>query len=197
MDILIGTQMVTKGLDLENVTLVGIMNADRMLSFPDLRAHERAFQLMAQVAGRAGRRNKQGRVIIQAYDTGHPVIKSILSQEHRAMYAREMAQRKHFDYPPYTRLIRLTIKHKERRKTEHEAHELAKELKAAMGQRVLGPEFPSVERVRNKYQMNILIKLEREHSPRPFKELISELVSNRLAEKGNSGLRIIIDVDPA
>lgn len=196
IDILIGTQMVTKGLDLENVTLVGIMNADRMLGFPDLRAHERAFQLMAQVAGRAGRRKKQGRVVIQAYDTAHPVIRAVLEQDHRSMYAREMAQRKHFAYPPYTRLVRLTVKHKERRKTEQEAHALANDLKAHLADRVLGPEFPAVERVRNRFQMNILVKLSREVSPAPLKALIAELVSNKLAEKGNSALRVIIDVDP-
>jgi len=196
VDILIGTQMVTKGLDLENVTLVGIMNADRMLAFPDFRAHERAFQLMAQVAGRAGRRKKQGTVLIQAYDPDHPVIVSVLKGDHAGIYSRELLQRKEFNYPPYTRLIRLTVKHRMRQTTENVARALAQDLKASFGDRVLGPEFPLVERVRNRFQMNILIKIERDRSPKPFKKIIQEIVSAELAKKGQSALRIIIDVDP-
>jgi primosomal protein N' (replication factor Y) len=151
---------------------------------------------MAQVAGRAGRRKKQGHVIIQASDTQHPVIQFILNGDHKRMYAREMAQRKHFDYPPYTRLIRLTVKHRSKQKTENIARSLAMDLKANIGERVLGPEFPAVERVRNKYQMNILIKIERERSPKHMKSLILEIISELLSRKGNSALRISIDVDP-
>jgi len=112
------------------------------------------------------------------------------------MYSREMAQRKHFNYPPYTRLIRLTVKHRSKQTTESIARGLAIDLKAEIGDRILGPEFPAVERVRNKYQMNILIKIEREYSPKHIKSQILEMINELLSRKGNSALRITIDVDP-
>ncbi len=196
IEILVGTQMVTKGLDFENVALVGIMNADQMLYFPDFRANERSFQLMAQVAGRAGRKNKRGKVIIQTYSPGHPVIKQVIENDYSAFYQKEISERKFFNYPPFCRLIEITLKHVSSEKINEAAVFLAGALRKKFGQRVLGPEFPPVARIKNMYHKNILLKIEKEASSQKAKEILWEEINNFKREKGFSSVRVSMDVDP-
>ncbi|MEM9024660.1 MAG: primosomal protein N', partial [Bacteroidota bacterium] len=149
IDVLVGTQMVTKGLDFDNVGLVGIMSADSLLSFPDFRAFERSYQLMTQVAGRAGRSQKRGKVIIQTYNPHHRVIRQVVDHDYEALYKDEILERRNFHYPPFHRMIRITLKHRDVEKVNHAAAYLARLLRTVFGERVLGPEFPLVARMRN------------------------------------------------
>ena len=159
--ILVGTQMVTKGLDFEKVRLVGILSADQLLRYPDFRAVERSYQLMSQVSGRAGRRGIRGKVIIQTYAMEHPVFKFLLEHDYEGFYEAEISDRLYYRYPPFYKLIKITLKDAELEKVKVAAQWFADRLKEELGPRVLGPEFPSVARIRNKYLMNIMIKLER------------------------------------
>ncbi len=195
-DILTGTQMVTKGLDFDNVKVVGVLNADNMLSYPDFRAHERSFQLMAQVSGRAGRKNKQGEVIIQTWQPQHPVIRDVLKNDYRNMFNREMIEREKFKYPPYYRLIKLLVKHKDIELLKEGADTLGRELKAVLGNRVFGPEFPLVSRIRGLYLNTIILKNPANVNQQAFKaQLKQSLEKFREITKFRS-LIINIDVDP-
>jgi len=158
-DILTGTQMVTKGLDFDNVQVVGVLSADNMLSFPDFRAHERSFQLMAQVSGRAGRKDKQGMVIIQAWKPNHPILKDVVNHDYISMYLRQLAERKKFNYPPYYRLIIIKMKHKKAEILNEGAAVLTRDLREQFGKLVYGPEYPLVGRVRNYYIKQTLLKI--------------------------------------
>jgi primosomal protein N' (replication factor Y) len=196
IDILVGTQMVTKGLDFENVSLVGILNADNMISFPDFRSFERSYQMMAQVSGRAGRKKKQGKVIIQTYNPTHPVIRQVTANDYQGMYTSQMAERHNYNYPPYFRLIRITLKHREARHLDESAAWLAKMLRDAFGQRVLGPEFPAVSRIRNLYLKNFLIKIEKGAALARLKFELSTILQ-QFAKQGNYRQVIVaVDVDP-
>jgi primosomal protein N' (replication factor Y) (superfamily II helicase) len=196
IDILVGTQMVTKGLDFENVSTVGILNADNMLSFPDFRAAERSYQLMAQVSGRSGRKNKRGKVIIQTYNPGHIVIRNVVENNYKAMYQQQMIDRRKFRYPPFYRLVQLRLKHKDHDLLNLASIELAKRLKKKFGDRVLGPEYPMVSKVMNFYLKQILIKFERTSSMIAMKSaLINEMEAFYNDSKYRS-VRVIIDVDP-
>ncbi len=162
IDILVGTQMLTKGLDFRNVTLVGIMNADSMLNFPDFRAHERSYQLIAQVSGRAGRTEKQGKVLVQTYNPYHQILQQVSANKFEEMYKEQLEERRNFKYPPFHRLIRITLKHRDYQKIEEASIWLAKALRQTLGpDAVLGPETPSVARIRNQYRRNVLIKISR------------------------------------
>ncbi len=195
-DILTGTQMVTKGLDFDNVKVVGVLNADNMLSYPDFRAHERSFQLMAQVSGRAGRKNKQGEVIIQTWQPQHPVIRDVLNNDYKNMFNREMLERKKFKYPPYYRLIKLVLKHRDIELLKEGAEALGRELKLVFGNRVYGPEFPVVSRIRGNYLNTILLKNPANIQQKPFKEQLKQsLMKFREISKFRSVI-IAIDVDP-
>jgi len=196
IDILVGTQMVTKGLDFGNVSTVGILNADNMLSFPDFRAAERSYQLMAQVSGRSGRKNKRGKVIIQTYNPGHIVIKDVVKNDYLAMYQQQMIDRRKFRYPPLYRLIQLRLKHKDQSLLNKAADALAGRLKKAFGNRVLGPEYPVVSRVMNFYLKHILIKFERNSSMISMKSTLIKEMESFYSEKIYSSVRVIIDVDP-
>lgn len=196
IDILVGTQMITKGLDFDNVSVVGIMSADNMISFPDFRAFERSFQQMTQVSGRAGRHNKQGRVIIQTYNPAHQVINYVLNNDYRAMYDNQITERRVFGYPPYSKLIYLTLKHPDDAVLDKAAAELSFELRKVLAQRVVGPEYPMVSRVRNMYIKNIMIRLERNYPLGEAKQKISEIAGQILNRKEYSRLRFIPDVDP-
>jgi primosomal protein N' (replication factor Y) len=158
IDILVGTQMVTKGLDFDNVNLVGIISADQLIHHPGFRSHERAFQLMMQVAGRAGRKNKKGEVIIQANDPAHPVIQNVLSGDFKSMYQTELAERNAFAYPPFNRLIEITLRHKKVPNVEQAALYLANEARKTDLGIVLGPTLPFISKVNNYYLREILIK---------------------------------------
>ncbi|MBN2664898.1 MAG: primosomal protein N' [Bacteroidales bacterium] len=195
-DILIGTQMISKGLDIENLTVVGILNADNLLNYPDFRAHERSFQLMEQVSGRAGRRTKTGKVVIQTSDPGNRMIRLVLNHDYRNMFRIQMDERKAFNYPPYCRMIRISVKHHDRSLLNSYSDILARDLKAEFGKRILGPEFAPVSQVQLWYIKNILVKLEREKPAAQAKKYISGAIERLLREKGASALRIAVDVDP-
>ena len=195
-DILIGTQMISKGLDFENLTVVGILNADNLLNYPDFRAHERSFQMMEQVSGRAGRRQKVGKVIIQTSDPDNSIIRFVLNHDYRNMFRAEAEERKAFDYPPFSRMIRISVKHKDKALLNGFAGFLGRGLRSEFGKRVLGPEFPLISQVQLWYIKTILIKLEKEMSIAGSKKIITEAIEKLEKEKGASSLRIVIDVDP-
>jgi len=195
-DILIGTQMISKGLDFENLTVVGILNADNLLNFPDFRAHERSYQLIEQVSGRAGRRQKQGIVVIQTSDPRNRIIRLVLNHDYKNMFRLQAEERKTFNYPPFCRMVRISIKHHERSQLDRYAGILGDELKQQFGKRVLGPEYPLIGQVQLWYIKNILIKIEREKPVAKAKELIASAIEKVMKEKGASSLRIAVDVDP-
>ncbi|HEX7367630.1 MAG TPA: primosomal protein N' [Pelobium sp.] len=197
IDILVGTQMVAKGLDFENITLIGIINADSIIQFPDFRAYERSFQLLSQVAGRAGRRNKQGKVIIQTYDTKHRVIQQVVNNDYEGMYREEMIERAQFKYPPFFKIIQINIKHKDLGVLLRIAENFAKLLRHHLGDMVLGPHSPLISRVRNYYIQTITIKIDwKSQSLVKIKNLLKEQVSVFEADKANKGAFVVIDVDP-
>lgn len=195
-DILVGTQMVTKGLDFDSVKVVGILNADNMLSFPDFRAHERSFQLMAQVAGRSGRKGEQGKVVIQTYEPSHPVLQDVLRNDYKGLYEKQMAIRRQFSYPPYYRLVLIRLKHKDYEKLNPAAAALANMLRPIFQKDLLGPEYPVVSRVRNQYIKQILIKFRRDQSVKRFKELINSQIHIFLHDAQYKSITIQVDVDP-
>ena len=197
IDILVGTQMVTKGLDFDNVTLVGILDADALINFPDFRAHERAFQLMEQVAGRAGRRERKGKVLIQTRNPGHAVLDWVLTHNYFGMYRAQIGERQPFRYPPYYRLIKITLRHRDKGRVERGMDELTDELKSILGgKRVLGPEYPMVARVKNLYHKQVLLKLEREGNIAAAKKAILDCCEEFLSRQKLTGRSMVIDVDP-
>jgi primosomal protein N' (replication factor Y) len=195
-DILVGTQMVTKGLDFANVRLAVVMNVDNMLSFPDFRAYERCYQLATQVSGRAGRAGERGKVVIQAAKPKHPIIQYVVANDYAGMYATQIAEREKFRYPPFYRLIRLTLKHKSKDIVHLAAKELADYLAQIFGRRVLGPETPIVSRVQNYYLENILLKIEKQTSAQKAKTLLAEAIGNVRQLPAYKSLQVIADVDP-
>ena len=195
-NILVGTQMVTKGLDFDSVKVVGILNADNMLSFPDFRAHERSFQLMAQVAGRAGRKGKQGKVIIQTYEPAHPVLQDVLRNDFRGLYEKQMIIRRQFGYPPFYRLILIRLKHKDYQKLNPAAAELALMLRPIFKQDLLGPEYPVVSRVKNLYIKQMMVKFRRDYNTQKIKELIAEQIHLFQQNSDYKSVQVQIDVDP-
>ncbi|MFT4972237.1 MAG: primosomal protein N' (replication factor Y), partial [Saprospiraceae bacterium] len=196
IDILVGTKMVTKGLDFENVGIVGVLSADQLLHFPNFRASEQGFQLITQVAGRAGRKKKRGKVIVQAFDVLHPVLKEVFDNDYNAFFTREIMERHTFNYPPFSRLIKITLKHKKPATLNDGTKLFAHILKQKMGERVLGPSVPHVGRVRGYYLLDILIKLEKNAKViKRAKEVIREATRALHKETGFSGVRVIVDVD--
>jgi len=196
IDILIGTQMISKGLDFENLTVVGILNADNLLNYPDFRAHERSFQLMEQVSGRAGRRQKQGKVVIQTSDPANRIIRLVLQHDFVSMFRLQSEERLLFNYPPFCRMVKISIKHKDRAQLNYFSDILGQELRVIFGKRVLGPESPLISQVQLWYIKTIIIKIEREKPPAKAKQLITEAIDRLEKEKGASSLKIAVDVDP-
>ncbi|TVR40856.1 MAG: primosomal protein N' [Bacteroidia bacterium] len=196
VDILVGTQMISKGLDFDNVGVVGILNADNMLNFPDFRAHERAFQLMAQVSGRAGRKNKRGKVIIQSYHTGHPVIQQVTENDYQGMYRQQISERRKFQYPPFTRLVMVTVMHANPDLLNDAAEELTEQIRQGFPKKVFGPEYPSVSRVRNQYIKNTMVKLDRSPKLASDKRALAEIVRSFNREQRWKPVRVIFNVDP-
>jgi primosomal protein N' (replication factor Y) len=196
IDILVGTQMVTKGLDFDNVSLVGILNADSMLHFPDFRAYERAFQLMMQVAGRAGRKGKQGLVLVQTYDEEHEMFGLLKVNDYATFIRQQVEERKLFAYPPYNRLIGITLKHKNQRKLDETAIALAGLMRKSFGTRVLGPEYPAIARIRNYYHKNVLLKIEQKGSIAEAKVILNTIIERMQNHSDFKSFRFIIDVDP-
>ena len=193
IDILVGTQMVVKGLDFDQVKLVGILSADNLLSYPDFRVNERAFQLMEQVSGRAGRRDEQGRVVIQALNTAHPVLELVRMHDYRGFYLGEIAERERFSYPPFCRLVRLLLKHKSQEEVRAAAETLAEWLRPLFGDALLGPSAPAVGRIRNYYLMEMMIKLPRGSAR--AKALIREQLNRLQAQPQYRRVFVVADVD--
>ena len=197
IDILIGTQMVTKGLDFNNVNLVGILDADMLLNRANFRAFERSFQLMTQVAGRSGRRVKRGKVIVQTGDPDHWVIQKVINHDFVSFYNDEIIERANFFYPPFYKIIEITLKHRDENKVIDGASELATELRKLFKERVLGPESPVVKRIYNQFLKRIIIKIEKDAGDKLVKQRIQDIVDNFYRTPANKSIRIIIDVDPA
>ncbi len=197
LDILVGTQMVTKGLDFDNVGIVGVLGADQLIRRPDFRAGERAWQLLTQVAGRAGRKNKRGLVLVQAWNPAHPVLQETLRGDFQGLMTRELAERKQFQYPPFTRLIHIHLQHKDDKVVLQAAAQFAKLLRQQLGERVLGPVQPPIPRIRNQYGQNIMLKLEKS-APliRTAKDLIRQVQETVTAKPGWGQVRVGVDVDP-
>ena len=196
VDILIGTQMVSKGLDFESVNLVGILNADNMLNFPDFRAHERAYQLMAQVSGRAGRKNKRGLVILQTSLPEHVIINQVIRNDYNEMFQIQSEERRLFKYPPFYRLIQITLRHKDVRVVRQAAYEMTNLLRAVFGSRILGPIDPAVSRIQNLFIKQIILKIENEASQAKAKEILQSISNQILADSKFKSVRIGLDVDP-
>ncbi len=196
IDILVGTQMLSKGLDFDNVSLVGILNADNLLNFPDFRAYEKAFQLMVQVSGRAGRFKKQGYVLIQTYNPEHQTLQQVIDSNYLEMFNTQLKERRDFHYPPFYRLIKITLKHKDFQKVNTGVQWLGKALQNSFGTNVLGPSTPAISRIRNKYIKNIVIKIPPKQSLDKTKSQILKVRSTFEAVKEFRSIRMIIDVDP-
>jgi len=196
IDVLVGTQMVTKGLDFDHVSVVGIMNADNMINFPDFRSFERSFQLMSQVAGRSGRKNKQGKVIIQTHRPDHEVIKDVVDNSYQDLYDRQMSDRNRFHYPPYYRLIQLRLLYKDFRLLNEAAKVLSVQLHTTFPGQVLGPEYPLVSRIKNQYIKQFLIKTSRTESVNSVKKELQVQLDDFASLKEFKKVRIRIDVDP-
>jgi len=195
IDILIGTQMLAKGLDFRNVGLVGVMNADNLLNFPDFRAHERSFQLLLQVAGRAGRTKEQGRVLIQTYNPDHTILQQVSVNGYQEMYRVQTQERYDFKYPPFYRTIKITFKDRNLQKVESGAQWYAMALKQHLQDNVLGPEAPAVARVRNQYITGVLVKIPKNQSLQNTKNYIANVQRSFNAAKQFSSIRVTIDVD--
>ena len=195
IDVLVGTQMLSKGLDFDNVTLVGILNADTMLNFPDFRAHERAYQMMVQVSGRAGRNKKQGNVAIQTYNPYHQILQQVSTTNYTEMYKEQLQERWQYKYPPYYRLIKITLKHRDFNKVDTGVNWLFKALYASFGEHVLGPTAPAVSRIRNQYIKNIVIKIPPKQSLANTKNQVTKIRNTFEAVKDFRPIRFIIDVD--
>ena len=195
IDILVGTQMLAKGLDFRHVSLVGVMNADNLLNFPDFRAHERSFQLLQQVAGRAGRTKKRGKVIIQTYNPYHQILQQVSTNSFDEMYKQQMEDRYQFKYPPYYRMIKIIVKERSFQKMDKAAIWLANALKIKLKENVFGPETPSVGRIRNMFITNILVKIPKNQSVTKTKGYLNSIIRNFNSIKEFSSVRVIIDVD--
>ena len=195
-NILIGTQMVSKGLDFDNVSIVGILNADNMLNYPDFRAYERAYQLMTQVSGRAGRKNKQGLVFLQTSHPGSPLISFVRRNDYQSFYELQAEERKIFRYPPYFRLINIVVRGRDEQLTDSAAREFASTLRTAFGERVLGPGKPPVSRIQSLYIRHIMLKIENQASIQKVREGIFQCQSLVFANPAFKSLLLHYDVDP-
>ena len=195
ISILVGTQMLAKGLDFDNVTLVGIMNADNMLYHPDFRAFERSFQMMTQVSGRSGRSEKRGNVIIQTYNPNHNTIQQVTNNDYSGMYNEQLYERKNFQYPPFFKLIKLTIKHRDYDKLKEGSMWLYEVLKQHLQMPVLGPEEPSISRIRNEYIRTILIKIPTNSAVGSTKKQLQKMLNSFEAVPQYRSIKTIINVD--
>lgn len=196
IDILIGTQMVTKGLDFSNVSLVGIINADQLIAYPDFRSFERCFQTIAQVSGRAGRSEKQGFVIIQTAMPHHPAIRFAANNMYNEMFYNQLEERKKFNYPPYVHLIDITLKFHEPHLLDNAADFFTKTLRQSLGKRVLGPEYPLIARLKNLYLKKIMVKIEPTASTKFVKNIITETEIKMLQHPDYKQVRVSLDIDP-
>ncbi len=196
-DILVGTQMVTKGLDFDHVSLVGIINADQLIHHPGYRSHERAFQLIMQVAGRAGRKNKKGTVIIQTSDPLHPIIQNALHYDYKAMYERELIQRRQFHYPPFSRMMEIKLQHKKIQTVEQAALYLVNETRKLNKGLVLGPAIPFVSKINNQYLREILIKSSKQSKDlSAMKQGLQQVLDKMKSLPELKSVSVSVNVDP-
>jgi primosomal protein N' (replication factor Y) len=195
IDILVGTQMLGKGLDFDNVTLVGIMNADNMLYHPDFRAFERSFQMMTQVSGRSGRSEKQGKVIIQTYSPLHNTIQQVTKNDYVGMYNEQLYERQIYKYPPYFKLIKLTLKHRDFDKLKQGSMWLYQVMQQNLPMPVLGPEEPPISRIRNEYIRTIMVKIPMNISIGNTKKTIQKMLNSFEAVPSYRSIRVITNVD--
>ncbi len=196
VDCLVGTQMITKGLDFRNVDLVGVMNSDSMLNFPDFRSHERCFQLLTQVAGRAGRTENRGKVLIQTYNPDHMILQQVSTYDYSTFFREQLEDRYQFKYPPYHRLIRITFKHRDYNVTQDSAQWFVNALnQIPHGVQVLGPEFPAVARIRNKYLVHVVVKIGKQHDVNKIKGYLVKVRRSFEAIKQYRSVRCNVDVD--
>jgi len=195
-NILVGTQMVSKGLDFEKVSLVGVLNADNLMHFPDFRSFERGFQTLTQIIGRAGRHGKQGLVILQTRKPDHPIIKVAVSGDFTTFYNEQLKERHIFRYPPFYRLIQISIQHRNEQKTNEAAAILKKKISIIEGLTILGPEEPVYGRVKQFYIRNILIKIPRTQKHNKSRITIRSIISDFLDSKEHPGIRVFADADP-
>ena len=195
-DILIGTQMVSKGLDFQHVSVVGILNADSMLNYPDFRSYERAFQLMAQVAGRAGRKNKQGLVILQTKSPDLPVIHQVMRNDYEQLYFDQLAERQLFRYPPYCRLIYVYLKHRKESVLDLASETMAQHLRTGLGDRVLGPDKPPVARIQTLYIKKMIVKVEQTASMAKVRDYLLSVQRAIVEDERFRSLIVYYDVDP-
>ena len=196
VDILIGTQMITKGLDFKNVNLVGVLNTDHFLNFPDFRAHEKAFQVLTQVAGRSGRSGQRGKVFLQTYQPEHPIIKNVINNDYDEMYNNQLIERKDYNYPPFVRLIRITLKDKSYEKLNSSSDWINKVMRANYKGIVLGPVYPEVSRIKSKYHKEFLIKLAGLKELNNFRNTFQSILKSFDSISKYRSVRIIVDVDP-
>ena len=196
IDILVGTQMVTKGLDFQHVSVVGIINADNIWSFPNFRSFERAFQQMTQVSGRAGRHGDSGQVIIQTFNPQHQVLSDVMENDYHHLYDEQIQERRVFRYPPFYRLIQITLKHRDTEVLNPAADWLAAQLRATFGNRVLGPEYPLVSRIRALYLKQIILRFERNEAIADAKRVMMQMADDLVKQEGWSGIGVYFDVDP-
>lgn len=195
-NILIGTQMVSKGLDFDNVSIVGILNADNMLNYPDFRAHERAYQLITQVSGRAGRKNKQGHVFLQTSHPGHPIVNYAKNNDYRSFFQLQIDERRLFRYPPFFRLISVMLKGRDEAVVDNAAKELASALRPSFGDRVLGSVRPPVSRIQSLYIRKILLKIEVQASVQQVREVLLFHQKEILSKPQFKSVMLLYDVDP-
>lgn len=195
-DILVGTQMVTKGLDFERVSLVGILNADNLINFPDFRASERAFNMLEQVAGRAGRRNKRGLVIVQTSQPAHPILSYLQAHNYEGFYEHELEERRRYGYPPFTRVINIYLKHRDEDLLIRAAAGYAETLRHLFGNRILGPDEPHIARIQSLYIRKIMLKVEIQASMSKVKAILRSVYEAQMADKSLRSLVVYYDVDP-
>lgn len=196
IDILVGTQMVTKGLDFDNVSVVGVLNVDSVLNFPDFRSFEKAYQLIVQVSGRAGRKEKTGKVYIQTTQPEHNVINQVLADDYLNFYQSQINERERFHYPPFTRVIELSVVAKDVAIVNDIAQQLANQLKPIFGGMLLGPEFPLVAKIKDQYHKRILLKVNREYSPTQVRNLLKQEIDTLQYNNKKSYYRLQVDADP-
>tara|TARA_B100000902_G_C27304247_1_gene914500 strand:- start:2411 stop:2980 length:570 start_codon:yes stop_codon:yes gene_type:complete len=188
--------MITKGLDFKNVSLVGVINTDHFLNFPDFRAHEKAFQVLTQVAGRSGRSGNRGKVFLQTYQPDHPIIKNVMNNDYNGMYQKQLIERKDYKYPPFVRLIRIIMKDKSFEKLNSSSDWLNKAIRVNFGGLVLGPVYPEISRIKNKYHKEFLVKLRDLNDLNSFRSRFQIIMKSFDSISKYRSVKIIVDVDP-
>ena len=196
IQILVGTQMVVKGLDFKNVLLVGVINADSILNFPDFRAHERSYQMLTQVAGRAGRLDKKGKVIIQTFQPDHPVLLQVLNYDYEQLFQTQKKERINYRYPPFYRMVKITFKCRHYENVNKASDWFSNVIKSLYKGTILGPVFPAIMRVRNQYQKQLIIKLDHDLKPNELKKLLMKIYKSFQTISEFKSTRVNFDADP-